>query len=58
VRDWRGWNNAHAQWICNGCGVTLYQYLQIRWKKLKNRTRAKNIDERPKREAKLKKANK
>ena len=39
--------------LCTGCLRTKDECKQ--WKKLKNKTRTKNIDERPKREAKLKK---
>jgi uncharacterized protein len=40
--------------LCIGCLRTKDECKQ--WKKLKNKTRTKIIDERPKREAKLKKA--
>jgi len=42
--------------LCVGCLRTKDECKQ--WKKLKNKTRTKIIDDRPKRAAKLKKANK
>jgi len=42
--------------LCIGCLRTKDECKQ--WKKLKNKTRTKIIDERPKRAAKLKKTNK
>jgi predicted Fe-S protein YdhL (DUF1289 family) len=42
--------------LCTGCLRTKDECRQ--WKKLKNKSRTKIIDERPKREAKLKKAHK
>lgn len=42
--------------LCVGCLRTKDECKQ--WKKLKNKTRTKIIDERPKRAAKLKKTNK
>ena len=42
--------------LCKACLRTKDECKQ--WKKLKNKTRTKIIDERPNREAKLKKANK
>jgi predicted Fe-S protein YdhL (DUF1289 family) len=42
--------------LCIGCLRTKDECKQ--WKKLKNKTRTKIIDERPEREAKLKKARK